>query len=82
MHGMHQRHKVDAELYTQPMSFREGDRDLLRTKNLRSRDHRATRLLPRFVGHVLVTACFGNQAFAPAVMHIHHIVPCVPAEAL
>ena len=69
------RYKANADLKSQPMVFKEGDRVLLSTKNLRSRAQGANKLLPRFVGPFLVTACFG-QAYEielPASMRIHNV---------
>ena len=71
-----QRYKANADLKTQPLSFKEGDRVLLSTKNLRSRAQGANKLLPRFVGPFLVTACVGSQAYEielPASMRIHNV---------
>ena len=69
-------YKANADLKTQCMVFKEGDRVLLSTKNLRTCAQGANKLLPRFVGPFLVTACFGNQAYEvelPASMRIHNV---------
>ena len=77
MHNAQQRYKANTNLKTKPVSFKGGDRVLFSTKNLGSRAQGANKLLHRFVGPFLVTACFGNQAQEvelPASMRIHNVI--------